>query len=118
MRSILTVMVDSYLTPKLKEGEKVDLSLYSPRERTNIRLYGLAFKDFTPQMIYEYKKQWAPTCETVNIKGGLEQAKKWCRTYLYHQDFTIIKFANPDDSHSIHFKNAEDAMLFRLSFNA
>lgn len=111
-------MVDSYLTPKLKDGESVDLSLYSPRERTNIRLYGLAFKDYTPQMIFEYRKKWADNCETVNIRSGLDEATRWCKTNLYHHDFTVFRFANPDDSHSIHFKNPEDAMLFRLSFNA
>jgi len=115
--STLDDMVDSYLTPKLKEGESVDLSLYSPRERTNIRLYGLAFKDYTPQMLWEYKRSWAPNCETVVIRSGLDRAKKWCRTHCFHQDFEIQKYANPDDSHSVHFKNAEEAMLFRLSFN-
>ena len=51
-------MVSSYLTPKLLEGESVDLSLYSPRERTNIRLYGLACKDWTPADVADYKRKW------------------------------------------------------------
>ena len=113
--NILDVMVDSYLTPKLEEGERLDLSLYPPRERTNIRLYGVAFKDYTPQMIFEYKTKWASNCETVTIRGRLDTATKWCRKNCFHQDFTIQKYANPDDSHSIHFKNAEEALLFRLS---
>jgi hypothetical protein len=108
-------MRSSYITPKLREGETVDLSLYSPRERTNIRLYGLDFKDHTPQMIFEYKRKWATECETVTIRGKLDKATRWCKTNLFHQDFTVIKYANPDDSHSIHFKNPEEAMLFRLS---
>ena len=111
----LDVMVDSYLTPKLEEGESLDLSLYPPRERTNIRLYGVAFKDYTPQMIFEYKRKWAGNCETVTVRGQLDTATKWCRLHCFHQDFTIQKYANPDDSHSIHFKNAEEALLFRLS---
>jgi len=113
--NILVDMVDSYLTPKLREGESVDLSLYSPRERTNIRLYGLDFKDYTPQMLFEYKRKWAPSCETVTIRGKYTEAQKWCRKHCFHQDFEIQKYANPDDSHSVHFKNAEEAMLFRLS---
>ena len=111
----LDVMVDSYLTPKLEEGESLDLSLYPPRERTNIRLYGVAFKDYTPQMIFEYKRKWAGNCETITVRGKLDIATKWCRSHCFHQDFTIQKYANPDDSHSIHFKNAEEAMLFRLA---
>jgi|TARA_B100001094_G_C17680869_1_gene553322 hypothetical protein len=106
------------LTPKLKDGESVDdLSLYSPRERTNIRLYGLAYKDYTPQMISEYRKKWAKNCETVTIRSKLDEATRWCKTNLYHHDFTVLRFANPDDSHSIHFKNPEDAMIFKLSFS-
>ena len=56
--STLTDMVDSYLTPKLKEGETVDLSQFTPRQRTNIRLYGLDFKDYTAKEINEYKLNW------------------------------------------------------------
>ena len=111
----LHVMVDSYLTPRLEEGETVDLSLYPPRQRTNIRLYGLKCKDWTPLMIADYKRKWAPHCETVSVRGRLDKATKWCKTNCFHQDFTIEKFANPDDTHAIHFKNQEEAMLFRLA---
>lgn len=107
----------TYLTPKLKEGETVDLSLYLPRERTNIRLYGLNCKDWTPQDVFEYKRKWAASSEPVVIRGGLDRATRWCRTHLYQQDFYIEKFARPDDSHIVHFKSAEDAMIFKLSFN-
>ena len=109
------VMVDSYLTPRLEEGETIDLSLYPPRQRTNIRLYGLAFKDHTPLMISDYKRKWKSKRETVRIKAKLDVATKWCRTNCFHQDFIIEKFAYPDDTHAIHFKNKEEAMLFRLS---
>lgn len=108
--------MDTYLTPKLKEGETVDLSQYSPRQRTNIRFYGLANKDWTPADVAEYKRKWAINSEPVVIRGGYDRATRWCRTYLYQQDFFIEKFARPDDSHVVHFKNAEDAMLFKLSF--
>jgi len=115
LRSILTVMVDSYLTPKLKEGEQVDLSLYSPRQRTNIRLYGLDFKDVLPVDIFEYKTKWKSTATKVDIRGKYTEAQKWCKTHCFHQDFEIQKYANPDDSHAVYFKNPEEAMLFKLS---
>lgn len=108
-------MSSKYLTPKLKEGETVDLSLYSPRERTNIRLYGVACKDWTPRDVAEYKQRWAATSEPVVLRGNLDKATRWCRENLFHQDFQIEKFARPDDSHVIHFKNASDAMLFKLA---
>ena len=107
--------MNTYLTPKLKVGETVDLSLYSPRERTNIRLYGLACKDWTPRDVAEYKQGWAADSEPVVVRGNLVHAQRWCRTHLFHQDFYIDKFARPDDSHVIHFKNPEDAMMFKLS---
>ena len=113
--STLDVMVDSYLTPKLKEGETIDLSLYTPSQRTNIRLYGLDCKDWTPLDVFDYRLKWPGNCETVTVRGQLDTATKWCRSHCFHQDFTIQKYANPDDSHSIHFKNAEEALLFRLS---
>ena len=109
-------MVDSYLTPKLKEGESVELSLYPPRIRTNIRLYGLDCKEWTPQDVFEYKRKWKPNAEVVNIKGGYDKAKAWCKTHCYMQDWEIIKHAMPDDSHNVLFKNPKEAMLFRLSF--
>jgi len=58
----------TYITPKLQEGESVDLSLYSPRERTNIRLYGLACKDWTVNDVSEYKRIWAKKATVVKIK--------------------------------------------------
>lgn len=108
-------MVDSYLTPKLKEGETVDLSLYSPRERTNIRLYGLECKDWTAEDVFKYKQSWKPNAEVVNIRGNHYKATTWCKTNLYMQDWEIIKHAMPDDSHNVLFKHAEQAMLFKLS---
>ena len=64
LRSTSRDMVSSYLTTKLREGESVDLSLYSPRERTNIRFYGLDCKDWTPADVADFKRSWAqnPTC--------------------------------------------------------
>ena len=117
--NILDVMVDSYLTPKLEEGETVNLSLYNPRQRTNIRLYGLKCKDWTPLDIFDYKHKWlAEEHEELRIDPDrLTQAAKWCKTNLFHQDFTINKFASPDDSHMILFKNSAEALLFRLSIN-
>jgi hypothetical protein len=109
------LMRNTYLTPKLREGETVDLSLYSPRERTNIRLYGLDFKDATPADIFEYKTKWSSTATEVSLRGGLDKATRWCRTHCFQQDFKITKYAKSDDSHAIYFKNAEEAMLFRLS---
>ena len=108
-------MVDSYLTPKLKEGESVDLSLYPPRARVNIRLYGLACKDWTPADVFEYKTQWKPSAEVVNIKGNMDKGMAWCKKNLYLQDWDIVKHAMPDDSHNFLFKYPEQAMLFKLT---
>ena len=106
------------LTPKLQEEEKVDFSLYNPSQRTNIRLYGLKCKDWTPLMVMEYKKKWAPTGTPVIVKfnKNYEGALKWCRKHLYHHTFNAVKWANSDDSHTFHFENPEDAMIFRLSY--
>ena len=65
--STLTDMVDSYLTPNPKEGETIDLSQFTPRQRTNIRLYGLDFKDFTAIDIANYKSEWMKNCEKVDL---------------------------------------------------
>ena len=108
-------MRSTYITPKLREGETVDLSLYSPRERTNIRLYGLDFKDATPQDIFEYKNTWKHTATKVDIRGKLSIAQRWCRSNCFQQDYEIQKYANPDDSHAVYFKNPKEAMLFKLS---
>ena len=108
-------MRSSYITPKLREGEIVDLSLYSPRERTNIRLYGLDFKDAIPADIFEYKTKWRKDATEVTIRGRLDKATRWCRTHCFQQDYVIKKYANQDDSHAIYFKNPEEAMLFKLS---
>lgn len=108
-------MRSTYITPKLSEGETVDLSLYSPRERTNIRLYGLSFKDALPADIFEYKTKWRSNATEVTIRGQLDKATRWCRTHCFMQDYVIKKYANPDDSHAVYFKNPEEAMLFKLS---
>lgn len=108
-------MSASYITPKLKEGETVDLSLYNPRERTNIRLYGLECKDWVPRDVYESKKSWAESCETITVRGNLDKAIKWCKQNLFMQDWDYRKFAHPDDSHLFYFKNPEDALIFKLS---
>ena len=109
-------MSATFLTPKLAEGESVDLSLYSPRERTNIRLYGLQYKDWAPADVAEYKQRWRSTATVVNIKGRYEEANRWIKEHYYMQDYFIIKFAQPDDSHDVYFKNATDAMIFKLAF--
>jgi hypothetical protein len=110
-------MKTSSITPKLKEGESVDLSLYNPHQRTNIRLYGLECKDWTPAMISEYKHKWAKNSTPVIIRGRYTEAVQWCRVHLFNQTFNAVKYANPDDSHTIHFENPEDAMLFKLAFS-
>ena len=109
-------MSASYITPKLKEGETVDLSLYNPRERTNIRLYGLECKDWVPRDVYEYKQQWAKKASIVKIRGQLDTAKKWCRTNLFQQDYDIHLHPGGDPTcNMVSFKNPEDAMIFKLS---
>jgi|15BtaG_2_1085339.scaffolds.fasta_scaffold00177_23 hypothetical protein len=110
-------MKATYLTPKLLEHEKkVDLANFSPRERTNIRLYGLACKDWTPIMLHEYKRKWKANAVSVKVRPGqLIEATAWCRFNLFHQDFVVTKYAFPDDSHAIYFKNPDDAMIFKLS---
>ena len=110
-------MVNSYLTPKLREGESVDLSLYSPRERTNIRMYGLDYKHWTPADVVEFKRKWKPEATQVTIHGNYDKAKRWCRENCYHQDFNLEIYANPDDSHLIHFRRPEDAMIFKIAFS-
>lgn len=108
-------MVDSFLTPKLREGERVDLSLYPPRNRVNIRLYGLECKDWSPQDVFEYKAKWKNNAEVVNIRGNFKQAQDWCKQNLYMQDWHSIKHDMPDDSHNFLFKYPEQAMLFKLT---
>ena len=49
------------LTPKLVDEDTIDISEFDPRQRTNIRLYGPECKDWTPLMISDYKRKWAPT---------------------------------------------------------
>ena len=102
------------LTPKLGDEDTIDISELDPRQRTNIRLYGPNCKDWTPLMISDYKRKWAPTGTPIVI-FNYDSALKWCKKHLYHHTFNATKYANPDDSHSVHFKNAEEAMLFRLS---
>ena len=108
-------MVDSFLTPKLREGERVDLSLYPPRNRVNIRLYGLECKDWSPQDVFEYKAKWKENAAVVNIRGNFKQAQDWCKQNLYMQDWHSIKHDMPDDSHNFLFKYPEQAMLFKLT---
>ena len=113
-------MASSYLTPKLREGESVDLSLYSPRERTNIRLYGLDCKHWTPADVADFKRSWASQSHPVVIEFCMyEKAKRWCRENCYHQDFHIIKNLLQDDTREIavHFRRPEDAMIFKIAFS-
>ena len=113
-------MVSSYLTPKLREGESVDLSLYSPRERTNIRFYGLNCKDWTPADVADFKRSWATQSHPVVIESCMyEKAKRWCRENCYHQDFHILKSLLQDDTRviAVHFRRPEDAMIFKIAFS-
>ena len=110
-------MLSSYLTPKLKEQESVDLSEYHPRQRTNIRMYGLACKDWTPQDVTDYKRKWMSTAEEVRVNQnliGLDDCVRWCKTNFYHQDFQVKKYAYNDDAHINNFKNHEEAMIFKI----
>ena len=52
------------------------------------------------------------------FKGRIEDAKKWCRTNLYHQDFHIEKVLLQDDTRiiKVHFRRPEDAMIFKIAF--
>ena len=108
-------MSATWLTPKLKEGESVDLSLYSPRERTNIRLYGLSCKDWTIQMHQDYKDKWKDTAEVVVVRGKLDKARHWCKQHLYMQDWHYAPFGNHREGHVFYFKNSDEAMLFKMS---
>ena len=36
------------LTPKLVDEDTIDISEFDPRQRTNTRVYGLEWKDWTP----------------------------------------------------------------------
>lgn len=109
-------MVETYLTPKLKEGETVDLSQFHPRQRTNIRFYGLENKDWTPLDVAEYKQAWMSQDPTgINIRT-IDQEIAWCKKHLYMQDWQLKKHALPDDSHMIYFKYPEEAMLFKMAF--
>jgi len=104
------------LTPKLGDEDTIDISELDPRQRTNIRLYGPECKDWTPLMISDYKRKWAPTGTPIVI-FNYDSALKWCKKHLDHHTFNATKYANPDDSHTIHFEKEEDAMLFKLAFN-
>lgn len=68
-------------------------------------------------MISEYKHRWAKSSTPVIIRSRYTEAVKWCRLHLFNQTFNAVKYANPDDSHTIHFENPEDAMLFKLAFS-
>lgn len=103
-----------YLTPKLREGETIELSEYNPRQRTNIRLYGLAAMDWTPRDVFEYKTKWIPRAQVINT-FELDNGTAWCKQHLFMQDWHVEKHAKFDDSHNFLFKNPEDAMLFRLA---
>lgn len=106
----------TYLTPKLKEGETVNLEDYNPRQRTNIRLYGLSCKDWTPQDVFDYKRSWiSKGYEEIKVRN-IRAAKDWCSKNLFLQDWDLKMWHYPDDSHVIRFKNAEEAMLFKLAF--
>lgn len=108
-------MLSTYITPKLREGETIDLSLYSPRERTNIRLYGLACKDWTPRDVFEYKNKWMGSSPESIKTFTLDAAKAWCKNNLYMQDWHVEKHGSPDDKHVFYFKNPNEAFLFKLS---
>ena len=111
-------MRKNYLTPKLKEQQTVDLAQFGPRERVNIRMYGLKCKNWTPLDVTDYKRKWLSAAEEVIVNRdmlGLDQCVVWCKNNLFHQDFQVKKYANPDDSHVIKFKRPEDAMMFKLS---
>ena len=107
-------MSQSYLTPKLKEGQEVDLSKYNPRQRTNIRLYGLDNINWNSTNVYEYKMNWLPYGEIVKVSNWRE-ATRWCKENLFMQDWHLVKYAEQDDTHHMLFKNAPDALLFKLS---
>jgi len=104
-----------YLTPKLKEGESVDLSLYSPRERTSIRLYGLACKDWGTTDVYNYRQSWQDAGQVVVVRGKLDKSKHWCKEHLYMQDWSYDAFASQDNGHNFYFKDPKDAMMFKMS---
>lgn len=108
-------MSAAYIAPKLLEGETVDLSQFPPRERTNIRLYGLACRDWTPTDVWEYKRSWLDSATAVTLHGRLVSASDWLKTHLFQQDYVIKKHANPDDSHLVLFRRPEDALMFKLS---
>jgi hypothetical protein len=110
---------DTYLTPKLREGETIDLSQYSPRQRTNIRLYGVKYLNWTPADVTDYKQKWKcdKTTEmvTIDFKDSVYDKTTWCKTNLFFQDWELQKVARRDGVSAFWFKNSEDAMLFRLS---
>jgi len=110
---------DTYLTPKLREGETIDLSQYSPRERVNIRLYGVQCLNWTPTDVTEYKRKWKlnDTAEMVTIdnRDSVYDKTTWCKRNLFQQDWDLQKVARRDGLSAFWFKNSEDAMLFRLS---
>lgn len=107
-------MKQTYLTPKLREGETVDLSQYHPRQRTNIRLYGLDNIDWTPQDVFTYKTSWIPNGERVTT-FKFDEGVHWCKANLFMHQWHVNKYANPDDSHEFLFEKSEEAMLFKLS---
>lgn len=102
------------MTPKDLEGQEIDLSKYHPRQRTNIRLYGLTNLNWTPQNVYEFKMRWLPDGTRIKIYD-FRQAQKWCKEHIWLQDWHINKYVDLDDSHEILFRRPEDAMLFKLS---
>lgn len=109
-------MKRTYITPKLREGQEVDLGKYHPRQRTNIRLYGLENKDWTPRDVFSYKTSWMPQSTKIHTHN-LDQGIHWCKQNLYMHQWHIEKYSKPDDSHTFFFENPEDAMIFKLSIS-
>lgn len=105
-------MKSSLLTPK--NNADIDLSKYTPQQRSNIRLYGLECADWTARDVFEYKTKWLKTGEIVQT-FHLSQGQAWCKHNLPMHKWHVNKNAVPDDSHEFIFENSEDALLFKLS---
>ena len=70
-----------------------------------------------PADVADFKRSWTQN-PSVTIKGHLqEKAKRWCRENCY-RDF-IIKSLLQDDTKiiAVHFRRAEDAFIFKMTFS-
>lgn len=99
--------------PKDANGEIIDLSMYNPRQRTNIRMYGIEHADWIPQDVADYRRNWmSKSPAKVNVKE-FHKSRKWLNENLYRHQWDI-SYTGPYQT-TVFFEREEDAFLFKLA---